>query len=411
MRVSCGRESEVAFPRPDCNLASQLGDPAARDHRVDGLWYADVVTDPASILSIGDQPPRQTPARGFRIHWYNWILFGAVCLSFCICVLAATPPVTPGASDAYRSGFVAGTFLGAILIPALISLVPTMIAYFVSRRSTRAVNITLLATLVFLLALGCLAALGNMIGGRIATKRAQHDAAMRQMDELRDSLRAKAQKKIDNQGFSTASPEEAAEMASKMDAIASKLTGEEAVIVKAESAASKSIVNAGVPMGQALAAFMQAGAVRPPTLKSRADIEKRLKLLDEVVKTNGAMRLALQTAPEECRQALIAGGIKAARADTYVQAFEQGGKIATLTRMCDARDDFGKAAHEYLSILHEQWGKWTVEDDEVLFSDDSAVDDFNAAIEDLRKAEAAQVQLTEEMGFKAKGQAPAGTDK
>ena len=232
-----------------------------------------------------------------------------------------------------------------------------------------------------------------------------------QIDELRDGLKQRMQEKLDNQGYSTATVDEAADASRKMDALASKLKGDEALIVKAAAAATKGMLSAGVRKGEALTKFMEAGAVDPATLKSRNDIDERLKLNGEVVKTNEDLRKALQEAPGVYRKFLIEGSIQPERADAYLKGFERGAKFPTLLKVCDAHDEFAKAAAAYLTILRDQWGKWTMEKGGVTFSDDSALEDFNKAVERLAKAGAAQDELMDALGYQSKGQAPSGSDK
>jgi hypothetical protein len=296
-----------------------------------------------------------------------------------------------------------GVFFGGVLVAIALGL----IGYFAAGRSALVLNI------VVSLMLGLQIA-GNALSIPIARRvqdRARADAAIKRMNDLQQELHAQQQKQMEEQGYVSLTPQKAEELRGRMDAAVSDLRGEDAVVGRAVNKMTKDMMAAAGPVGQAMTTLIEKGGLQIPTLKTKQDIEERLALNATLLEANATFRDAIRAGPLEFHKALVAGGISEAAAAQHVAGYQSGAKLPLLLQLCDCRDKLGEANKEYLTILHDQWGKWTEKGGRVAFQDRSVVNAFTSAARRIGEAADDEDKVMAAMGLKQQKTANAETNK
>lgn len=103
-------------------------------------------------------------SQGFRFRWYVYVAAVPVCGVFLLSALVMpSRDAGPDTDEAFRAGYQVGKVLGGLMCPLVPLLMVTTLTYFISRRSTLALNISALITLLVLGGVGVLSLLGNLM--------------------------------------------------------------------------------------------------------------------------------------------------------------------------------------------------------------------------------------------------------
>ncbi len=275
-----------------------------------------------------------------------------------------------------------GRFFGAVLACATIALV----VYLIAKRSSRAFNIAMST----LLTLSIVSNGVSILNHRRAAAAAEAERTVQSLDAARQELAESVRKNRDQPDAAARNAQDVAGITDTIENRAANLTGDGAVVMRVGAAVIKSVTAVASKVGEASDRFAQLGGIDPVSLKSPRDIIDRLALLDDLAAKNKALADGIRAMPEEYRLGLIKAGFDKGKAGLHSDEFAKGANIPRQINSTRLRDASIAANREYLALLKDLWGKWAVQDDQLVLDDDAAIQKLRAALERIEAAEKAE---------------------
>ncbi len=268
------------------------------------------------------------------------------------------------------------------LLAMFFGLILGLLVFFVFKRSGAAFNLMFGAVLCLAVYIVC----SSPRGRAPAQPSNQSQAAVAGIERMTADLierqrRAKESgKPLSNQDFQ--------ELADQLKVAGDKAVGGDASVVKALVQPMRDIGAAGTNASAAKRNFTNAGGIRPATLKTRADIDQRLDLVNVFEKANTEYERVIATIPQAFAQSLKNDGVSDADARAYTEALR--GRLVNPTALCRIRSDYARGARSYLNVLASNWDHHSEKDGKIVFQNDAATSELNKAAEMVRKATEAE---------------------
>ncbi len=267
--------------------------------------------------------------------------------------------------------------MGSLVFGVIVACIIAGVLYFVLGRSARAFNVTL----GVLLAAGVAESGYTIWHGANAARRASSNevagTAARAVEDVkrqyREQVRAKGNTQTDTNPTDNAAESDAD--------LAARLEEEETMIAVAAAAVTAEFNDKARAMAQMIEQYIDMGTFEAGRFQSLDDVDEQLQFIAEFAAANADLDQVVRGAPSRFRNLLADNDISDARLLEAQQAYILGTKHDLQVRLREAETRFAAAATDYLTVLRDHWGKWSVsqESGAVAFEDEAAQREFDAA--------------------------------
>ncbi len=307
----------------------------------------------------------------------TWVAGGVAALSLLLLIIpAAKNAKTPEAVSA-----VVGVWFATFLIAAFLAL----IAYLISRRSSR------IGHIVFITIMACLVSM------RI------YSSITRQSDKLSPQGEQTFRKLIAmneavlNDAAAGKLPDPSAvarEVTQTVDAAAPHLSEFEVTLFRTTAELLQDMSAATLLYQTPLRRFIDAGSFDAASIDSQATLKQRIAMMDATLlglaDAERHYRIIVDDAENRFLRAGLSPRLSKSNAQSLVgNAGMQFQLYANQNRCCQAIRDL-------LVHLDTTWGSWSVEDSQLVFQDDAAAETFNQTIERIQRETAEETRLLEQ---------------
>lgn len=292
-----------------------------------------------------------------------------------------------------RMDMVDGLF-GSVLFSAFIIGIPSWIAWRVTR-SRLVGNIT--CTIIVGLILASFTS--SMLTG-IHTK-AENDAALDKFDKTFDAQIDEQAELFDR---AIAGEDVADEMIDRLDQnldsleqLGDESSGHQAMAFNAMAKVMRRLEGPMNTYNEASNRFLEAGGIDPATMLDHALIPERLRLIEEFATANEQFAATYASLEADLRKQLLAAGIGKDRAEFLVRNWRRGGRPDLIAKMRQADRDLVESFRGIVNTLNEAYGRWSVEDERVIFEDDEMLDQYSTHFNRMNESIALQEALQREI--------------
>lgn len=151
------------------------------------------------------------------------------------------------------------------------------------------------------------------------------------------------------------------------------------------------------PMRAYNAAFtelMSAGGSAPEGIKSVADVEKRLALIEKLREGNEALDAVFKAMPDRMKTNLQAADLPSSEIESALNGFRSNAKLDLVAQIRQSDRDLVAAMRGQFELLKSEFGKWKlVEGGAVEFQNNAAADKFDKLYHDIQAAADKQEKL------------------
>ncbi|MEM1207685.1 MAG: hypothetical protein AAGI54_00325 [Planctomycetota bacterium] len=322
--------------------------------------------------------------------------FGALGLSlYLIIALVITFAKFSGDSSAvggqqpfeFAAGYFAGVLIGGFIIGGVVAFV----TWLISRRNSA-------SNIAFMIALG-VAALGQ-ISSYFAER--SSDRVVEEMqadqDQALDQMVGLLERSVAGEDVSEESKALREGRLGRLETAAQETQGLQSVMYAAMAKAMRPVNDQRAVHESSIQQFMEVGGFDTSTIGSLAEIDERLTRLMVFHQANEELDRRIQATPDRLRQAIIDSGVSIQIADRAAVDFSTGFQPVLQERLRDTDRRAAQGMQSMLETLKAHWGNWEVDQSGMLlFQDDAALVQFNAAHEKLQTAIAEQERLSQEI--------------
>jgi len=233
------------------------------------------------------------------------------------------------------------------------------------------------------------------------------------MDELADELEAintkhrdQSLEQIDSEGLSLeAGAAHVNELADTIGAQRDQATGEDRLLLDVLARFAEDMKAAAQDYTTVFARYTDTGALDTTTMDSEEEILRRIDLAEDCIEANTRYRERVRQLfadqPDKIR-ALAAQGVPQAHIDSFLRGFTNidSNKLDRIDAVRTTDDTIMHKSVEMLTMLHDTFGLWKVNDAGTITFDASVPQDaihrYNAAFAELQAAAAEQIRIQRE---------------
>lgn len=256
---------------------------------------------------------------------------------------------------------------------------------------------TVVKVLVFIVVVAAIA------GYRVYQKEKQEklNDASNQIVATSDEMRRKMQEEMKRDGFVSTKTalESGQKLQEAMAEQAAKVGGEDGQAMKIAADFTARIQTVAKPY----AALMETTEISNPfeltTAKTKEDLVSRRQFATEMLRLSNAIKDEMEVATSKLRDAFKEAGLTSKRSQALLDDMCRGFE-STLpaNRKIRATDEvLAKGLLELCDFAEKEWGKWKVEDGQMIFDDQQLLDQFNAIGERIGKAADEQIAAQQEL--------------
>ncbi len=231
----------------------------------------------------------------------------------------------------------------------------------------------------------------------LAGNRSQVNQGLAELDRQVERLHELNREQIESGEMRPEAVERIQDMAKVMEETASKGTQREAASMQAMASVLRDAAAHMQTYQSAFDAFNAAGGIDAATLKTLEQIDERLKLLAALDEANEKLDVFHDEAPAELRKKMIDAKVSSDEVIKVHGGFMKTYPLELLKGIRQTDRTICAEAKTMLTTLHDQWGRWRVEGEELLIDDDAAMTTYNRAFESLMAAADKQHQLQQEV--------------
>lgn len=284
-------------------------------------------------------------------------------------------------------GTIFGTFLGGLIVAALIAFIASRF----SQNRRRTFNLTFVIVL-FLALLGQFTQLGTA---------AQNARALNQLAETSEQVTADTADMIDRavagQDTSDEAEAQVGRMMGAFEDASHELTGEERIMMQVSHDMLAEVQKQMRRYNAALARLEESGGVDPLTLDSRRQIAERRWIIESFQQANEAFDRVYAELPAKAEAELTARGVSKGNVRAFVNGMSKQSRIDLIRRLRQKDREIVDAMLGMLNIFEASFDQWYVDTDGlVVFERDEDVDLFNQHFNDLNIAANEQVALQQQ---------------
>jgi hypothetical protein len=325
--------------------------------------------------AVNAGPPTLAPRRGsavFRVHPI------VATLTLLVFIASLCISGTSGTSSLIVA-------VATPLIAVLVGLPLAIAAFYITKRSSLAFNLTLGVVVVATLGLVCTMPIRRSSATK--SQAASNEEALAALKRANARMREATRQRLES-GNGSPNQEGLDAYIKSLEEAAAKATGPEAIAIRAIIPMARSMGGAANHVLESRAKYFSAGALGNASLRERQDILDRIALLDALGAANLKFEQTIGTALKTYDETLLANGAPAAA----VAAFQSGthAKYENYHELCRIRAEFVKASRSYLEVLADNFGHWTLSETKFQFEDDVAAEALNQALAKVNEASAAE---------------------
>ncbi len=233
-------------------------------------------------------------------------------------------------------------------------------------------------------------------------KKREERREMESFDAARRELANDMKREIDQTG--SISADTAARTMEKMRGQMEKMSGKGWADDKQMKAASEviaAIQEKSAPYLKLIKEIESDNPMDMTTVKDRADLGKRRKFGQEMLRLNRELLAFVDGVEPMLRDKALKLGVEKAAAEQFVAGFMKGfSRSAAIQRRIRMTDEtMAKALVSMTDLLEAEWGKWKLEKGELIFDSNDTLARYNKMVEETAKAAdeqaAAQRELVE----------------
>lgn len=254
----------------------------------------------------------------------------------------------------------------------------------------------ILAFLAFLAAAG-FAGYSKVIK-RVKEKQAKQEA-MAELEQLTKEQRQSLRNELDGTGGISSSSEEHLDKLQQALKKSGTGTDGDAAAARAAAAWSEKIGEATKRFEEASAKLDDPAVMDAATLKSKKDITLRRTLVRDFIAANQQLAEVFQNSERDLNANLRAEGVPPGKLPPMAQGFfaslRQQNPIVQKIREQDTA--YGGVMLQWLDLVETEWGSWTVENDELAFTNQAANELHSKFLADLEEIGTVQEDAQRQM--------------
>lgn len=283
---------------------------------------------------------------------------------------------------------------GSVLVSAFVIGVPSWLVWRISR-SRLAGNITC-ALIVSLM----LFAFGSAIvttKNKVQKNEAAMDAFLADSDATHQQQAELLDRAIAGEDVADEMSKRFDENLDRIDRVSAQSSGTQAKVMEAMGQVMRRLQKPLARYNEAADLFMNAGGIDPATLTDAETIAKRLEMADEFDLANDALTATYADLERDMRARLKAMSMSDKEADFLIGKWRQGARPDLMARVRESDRVIAEKSRKMLSILKDNFGRWSYSDDTILFDDDAVLEQYNACAIELDNAAVEQEQAQREI--------------
>ncbi len=208
-----------------------------------------------------------------------------------------------------------------------------------------------------------------------------------------DQWKKDAKYQIETKGIFEVDLIKAEKTAAALQEKATKLDGKSKALAEAILSVNDEIREYATIYETARKKFLQAGGADAFTLTSLDEIQTREKIAIEVQVANAGLLDYLQGIDGRLGLALSQAGIAAQEAEDAIRSYKRGANIEAVLAIRELDMKSAEEAAAVISLLRNEFGKWRIKGNAVLFDRSAAAAEFNAVVERIDDIVNKQTQL------------------
>lgn len=279
-----------------------------------------------------------------------------------VVVIVAAIVVAPKDTGAYAAGELVGRLIGAMVLSAIIATV----VWLFTRRSAPKAAIWTFAGVMLLCS-----------GVTLMSSKAVSDARTREaLDGFQQEMKSVRQGAPPGEG----TPMDMDRVDRAADKMAQAAGGKDKAITQLGADFIKYSTRIGRSAQDSIKKFTDAGGIDASTIKDRADCDKRLAAVgdfDQMAREHLTMARGIDVEIDRLGKV---HGVGPRDMEQFKRGVHNSGRIEKVVRIRELDVELAAAFKDYLTLLRDNWGKWKVEEGQVMFTATGVVPRFNEIV-------------------------------
>jgi hypothetical protein len=236
---------------------------------------------------------------------------------------------------------------------------------------------------------------GRLLSRSIAAK-TERRARIADLEAQRRELTEAAKASVED-GSSEGMAERLAKFGETVGNAAESTSGTERQSLRVAQRMVQSMAPALGSYEAALKELQAVGFVQPETIDSREAIANRVAVVKKFGEANDNLSKTLEGMETRVRAELEQEGVPAKHREQFVTGFLKSANLDLnrTIRKCDA--ELVTTLLQMLSVLDREWGAWKAENDNVIFSRDPVIEEYNKLVEALDDIAERQTSAQQEL--------------
>ncbi len=132
--------------------------------------------------------------------------------------------------------------------------------------------------------------------------------------------------------------------------------------------------------------FAEAGGIEAATMLDRAEISRRLRLVEEFAAANDQFAVIYASLEADLRAQLLAENIDEDRAEFFIDNWRRGARPDLIAQLRQTDRDLAESFRGIVNTLDAAFGRWSIDSDLVIFDDDTVLDQYNVHFNRMNEA-------------------------
>jgi len=348
-------------------------------------------------------PPSDGGSRsGFNpFNWRNWLLIAAGFFALISGTLFVTKSGTLPDNAAESVGFVIGAYIGSLLCVGLVPM-----GLLIGSRMTRNGRVSRgLHTAAAIVALSF--AVVQLAGTTMAWSRATRLASAKAADKALADVSRLREEIAEKNKSGQLSENDIDRMTSATNKAADSLNTVDKPLAELMRQFNTHLMDAIRPVVKAQQEFVSAGGLEPSTLMNKESLSKRAAMAKANQRIAEDVTVVIRSLDTKIDELAKANGVSPQKAAGFKKGALGKGRHETLIRVRELDIDIYRLTERYFTILHDNFGKWTVVEGNLSFEDDALITAFNAVCDPLNAKLDEQEKLIKATQTKVDAPSPA----